>query len=99
MASSSVKARTVEAQRYMRAVNILRRLLLVFLAVITCVSIISYTTLHFTERQILNTDNYVAMMTPIPQTPVVATALSSYITNQIFNSGYVQQEIHFWLNR
>jgi hypothetical protein len=48
---------------------------------------------HWAERQIFNTDNWVALVSPIPKEPSVYQALGNYITDQIFDPAAVQQKV------
>jgi hypothetical protein len=65
----------------------------ILLAGIGSAAVVLYSQAHWVERQILTTDNWVATVAPLPQDPVVATALSTYITTQVFNNVPVQDEI------
>lgn len=64
-----------------------RRWFSVLVCLLTILGLISYTGFtiaHWVQRQVLTTDNYVAMVTPLPKNPEVASALSSYTVNQLF---------------
>lgn len=63
------------------------------LATIGCAAMVAYTASHWVERQVLTTDNWVAMVGPLPQAPVVTSALSGFITTHIFANVPIEQEI------
>lgn len=63
------------------------------LTTIGCLALAAFTLSHWLENHILNTDAWVATVAPLPQTPVVNTALSGYITGLIFDNVNVEQEI------
>ncbi len=71
----------------------LRLIAVVVLSTVGCLALINFTFVHWIERQILTVDNWVATVSPLPQTPVVATALGNYVTTQIFANVPVKQEI------
>jgi hypothetical protein len=48
---------------------------------------------HWTERQLLTTDNWVALVGPLPQNNTVATALSGYSVNKLFDGADIQARI------
>jgi len=73
--------------------RVLRVSLMVLLIAVGCLALVSYSLTHWVEHQVLTTDNWVAVVAPLPQAPVVATALSSYITAQVFNNVPVEDEI------
>jgi hypothetical protein len=50
------------------------------------ISFTVYSAVHWTERQLLTTDNWVAMVTPLPKNDTVATALSNYTVQQVFTA-------------
>ena len=54
----------------------------------------AFVPVHWAERQILTTDNWVALVSPWPKNSQVSTALGNYISNQVFSSANVQQEIN-----
>jgi hypothetical protein len=61
--------------------------------IIGCLSLSSYVLVRWLERQILTTENWVTLVSPIPKQPVVASALGGYISSQVFDSTNVQQKI------
>ncbi len=83
----------VERDATFRLAKILQISIVILLAAVGCAAVIGYSVAHWAERQILTTDNWVATVAPLPQTPVVASALSNYVTTQIFANVPVQQEI------
>ncbi len=52
-----------------------------------------YVIAHWVERQIFDTDNWVALVSPLPKQPVVSTALGSYISDKVFEAVPVKQKI------
>lgn len=76
-----------------RVLAYVRKSSVVILAVIACVSIVLFTFIHWIERQVLTTDNWVQTVSTLPSNPVVSTALGSYISEQIYANVPVQQEI------
>lgn len=63
------------------------------LLAISCLGVVAYTSVHWVERQILNTDNWVTFVTPLPKEPAVSKALGSYITDQLFSNVPVEQKV------
>ncbi|HSW79423.1 MAG TPA: hypothetical protein VLG47_01475 [Candidatus Saccharimonadales bacterium] len=74
-------------------IRVLRFAIIGLLTAIGCAAMVAYTAAHWVERQVLTTDNWVAMVAPLPQAPVVTTALAGYVTTQIFTNIPVEQEI------
>ncbi len=64
----------------------LRSALVGVLVGIGCLSLVAYIAVHWTERQVLTPNNWVEMVAPLPQNPVVASALSNYAVNQLYSS-------------
>lgn len=64
-----------------------------FLLIISCLAITAYTSIHWVERQVLNTDNWVTLVAPVPKDPEVSKALGSYIADKIFTSVPVEQKV------
>lgn len=48
---------------------------------------------HWIERQLLTTDNWVKMVEPLPKNSEVASALSSYSVNNVFASADIEAKI------
>lgn len=63
-----------------------RGLLTAVLTVIGLTALTAYTIVHWTERQILTTENWVQVVAPLPQNNEVATALSTYAVDRLFTS-------------
>src|SRR5579862_9353665 len=74
-------------------IKVLRFGIIGLLTAIGCAAMFAYTAAHWVERQVLTTDNWVAMVAPLPQVPVVTSALAGYVTTQIFTNIPVEQEI------
>lgn len=58
-----------------------------------CLAIGTFAIIHWAEKQILNTDNWVALVSPIPKDKSVSTALGTYISDQLFDSASVQAKV------
>ncbi len=84
---SETEARTVNW------IEMLRFGIVGLLAAVGCAALFMYTAAHWVERQILTTDNWVATVAPLPQNPTVSSALSNYVTTQIFTNVPVEQQI------
>ena len=52
-----------------------------------------YVLVHWVERQVLTSDNWVALVSPLPKQPVVSTALGTYVSDQVFAAVPVQDAI------
>lgn len=76
-----------------RALTYVRVSALTILTTIGCLSLVAFTFTNWLENHILNTDAWVATVSPLPQTPVVNTALSSYITGLVYSNVNVEQQI------
>jgi hypothetical protein len=63
------------------------------LIVVSCIALSAYVLIHWVERQILNTDNYVALVGPLPQKPVVSTALGNLVADKVFDAAPVEEKI------
>lgn len=63
------------------------------LVTIGVVSTLGFLMVHWAERQILNTDNWVKVVGPIPKDDQVAGALSDYSVNKLFNSADLENRI------
>lgn len=70
-----------------------RGLVVSVLVTLGILSAVIYMLAHWTERQVLTTDNWVALVGPLPQNDEVATALSTYAVGQVFNSADIQARI------
>lgn len=77
----------------------LRALALWVAVIIGCLSFSSYVVVRWVERQILTTDNWITLVSPLPKQPVVSTALGNYIGDQIFDEQTVEQKIRDVLPR
>ncbi|MET0980216.1 MAG: hypothetical protein ABWX90_03110 [Candidatus Saccharimonadales bacterium] len=58
-----------------------------------CLGLGIFVVVHWVERQIFTTDNWVALVSPLPKQPIVSDALGSYISDQVFSSVSVEQKI------
>jgi hypothetical protein len=65
----------------------------VLLVTVGCISFGAYVVVHWTESQILNTDKWVELVSPLPKQPVVSTALGSFISDKVFTEASVEQKI------
>lgn len=53
----------------------------------------AFVAVHWTEQEILTTDNWVAIVAPIPKNDQVAQAISTYTVTQLFDSIDIQAKI------
>jgi hypothetical protein len=53
----------------------------------------SYVIVRWVERQVLTTDNWVALVSPLPKQQTVADALGAYITNQVIDTQDIETRI------
>lgn len=51
-----------------------------------CLTVAGYVAVRWTEQQILTTDNWVAIVSPLPKNDQVASAVSHYTVTNLFNS-------------
>jgi hypothetical protein len=58
-----------------------------------CLGLAAFVVVHWAERQIFTTDNWVALVSPLPRQPVVSDALGSTISDKVFEAAPVEQEI------
>jgi hypothetical protein len=52
-------------------------------ATIGCLSFSSYVVVRWLEHQVLTTENWVALVSPLPKQPVVSAALGNYLSAQV----------------
>jgi len=71
----------------------LQAFLVGLLVLLSSAALGAYLVVDWAEHQVFDTDNWVALVSPLPKEPVVADALGGYMTTQIFASGAVQQKI------
>src|SRR5437660_702671 len=71
----------------------LRSAVTALLVISGCLSFSALVAVHWAERQIFTTDNWVAMVTPWPKQPAVYNALGSFISDQVFTNAPIQAEI------
>jgi hypothetical protein len=71
----------------------LRGTAIFILAAIGCLAFSAFILVHWVEKQVLTTDNWVAMVSPLPKQPVVSNALGSFISEKVFTATDVQQKI------
>ncbi len=68
--------------------------LVVFLLVfIGITALTAFTIIHWTERQILTTENWVKVVGPLPKNDTVASALSTYTVDSLFTNLNVEEKI------
>lgn len=63
------------------------------LSFVGLVSLVGFGFAHWTERQLLTTDNWVKLVEPIPKNDAVATSLSDYSVNRLFDKVNIDQKI------
>ncbi|MBX4201569.1 hypothetical protein KW803_01575 [Candidatus Saccharibacteria bacterium] len=66
---------------------------IVLLTFFGLVSLVGFTMAHWTERQLLTTDNYVKLVAPLPKNDQVATSLSDFAVNKLFAKIELEQKI------
>lgn len=49
-------------------------------------SLVAYVAVHWVEHQVFTPNNWAETVAPLPQSPVVASALSNYTVNQLYSS-------------
>lgn len=70
-----------------------RTLVVVLLTTLSIFSLIGFSSVHWVERQILTTSNWVKIVGPLPQNEVVASAISTYTVDKIFSTQDLQTKI------
>jgi hypothetical protein len=73
--------------------HIIVRILTVLLMVIGSVALGTYVIAHWIEKQVLTTENWVALVTPLPKEPVVSDALGTYVSKRIFTAVDVERAV------
>jgi hypothetical protein len=68
-------------------------LLVIILGVVGMVSLVAFSYAHWAERQLLTTDNYVALMAPVPKDDEVASALGTYVVDSLFDKTDLQTKV------
>jgi hypothetical protein len=63
------------------------------LSFIGLTSLVVFSITHWTDRQLLTTDNWVKLVAPIPKNNEVATSLSDYAVNRLFDKTNLDQKI------
>src|SRR5438045_3100633 len=63
-----------------------RGLVVFLLTFIGFTALLGYGGVHWTERQILTTDNWIKIVGPLPKNEAVASSLSDYSVNQLFTN-------------
>lgn len=71
----------------------LRRFGTVLLVVVGCLALGSYVVVYWAERQILTTDNWVQLVSPLTKDSTVSKALADTITGRLFAKVPIQDEI------
>jgi hypothetical protein len=67
--------------------------LVVLLSAATCLALVLFTIVHWTEHQILTPENWAATVAPLPKNSEVANALSSYITTNLFSNVPIEEQL------
>ena len=57
------------------------------------ISLVGFGFAHWTQRQLLTTDNWVKLVAPLPKDDAVATALSDYSVNRLFDKIDLNQKV------
>ncbi len=63
------------------------------LLVIFSLSVTAYTGVRWTEKNLLSTDGYIELVSPLPRDPAISTALSVFATEKLFTGVDVQGRI------
>ena len=63
------------------------------LATISVLSLVGFMLAHWTQRQILTTDNWVKLVAPLPKSEEVASALSQYSVDKLFSKIDLEQKV------
>jgi hypothetical protein len=87
------KAAAIEQQETRNWRGRLRSFFIGLLIFIFCLGFGVYVLVHWVERQILNTDSWVALVSPLPKQPVVSTALGNFVSDKVFTALPVQEKI------
>src|SRR5665213_209735 len=70
-----------------------RTFVVIVLTTLGIISLIGFSSVHWVERQVLTTSNWVKIVGPLPQNYTLANAISTYSVNKIFDSTDLQQKI------
>jgi hypothetical protein len=76
-----------------RSGSIIRNILIGLLVAFCALGVVMFTMVRWTEKQVLNTDNWVTFISPIPKDPAVTQALSSFIVAKVFDPAAVEQRV------
>ncbi|HSX29068.1 MAG TPA: hypothetical protein VLE73_00750 [Candidatus Saccharimonadales bacterium] len=71
----------------------IRTVVRVVLVLISGIALSVFVVVHWAEQQLLTTDNWVALVAPLPKQQVVSDALGAYIGNSVFSAVPVQNKI------
>ena len=63
------------------------------LGTICCLALGTYTLVYWLEHQILTTDNWVHLVSPLPKNEEVATALGNFISEKLFIKAQVEEKV------
>lgn len=63
------------------------------LLIIFALSVTAYTGVRWAEKNLLSTDGYIALISPLPRDPAISTALSVFATEKLFTGVDVQARI------
>jgi hypothetical protein len=74
-------------------VSVITRALTILLISVGILATGLYTIVNWLEKQVLTTENWVTLVTPLPKEPVVSDALGTYISKRIFSSVDVEHAI------
>jgi hypothetical protein len=70
-----------------------RSLAVFLLSLVGILALHSFVGVHWTERQLLTTDNWVTMVTPLPKNSTVAAALSNYGVQTVFTNINIERKV------
>ncbi len=69
-----------------KTLDILRGITIGALGIVGLISLVSFTTAHWVEKQILTPDTWAQTMGKLPQNDQVASAISGYVINELFTA-------------
>lgn len=73
--------------------SIFRWLGISLLVGIGCIALALYAAVHWIEKNVLNTENWVALVAPLPKDPEVSKALGTKIADTLFTNVDIEQEV------
>jgi hypothetical protein len=90
---SALEAQLDTRRRRVSTGRRVRGIIAAILIAITAIALVASVVGVWSARTVLNTDRWVATMTPLPKDPQVAAAVADYSTNQLFQALNVEQRL------